>query len=136
MKSQSSFVATLIAGLLLLPPLARAAATESDSGKSAATERGAAARERFQAAFAELNLTPEQKQKLAPIIRVEMEKMAALRSDQSLSPREKLQQLKAIQEETVPQVKAILTPEQFAKWEKKRAEARDEMQERFRQRKR
>ncbi len=130
MKSKSPILATLVAGLLALSPLARAAAAESTAG-----ERGAALRERFQATIAELNLTPEQKQKLTPIFREEMERMAALRNDQSLAPREKLQQMKTIQEETVPQVKAILTPEQFAKWEKKRAEARDELQERFRARK-
>jgi hypothetical protein len=44
--------------------------------------------------------------------------------------------LRAIQEETVPQVKAILAPEQFAKWEKNRAEAREQLQERARQRNR
>lgn len=129
MKSKSSLLAISVAGLLTLAPLARLAAAEP-----AASERGAAARERIQATLAELNLTPEQKAKLAPIIRAEMERIAAVRSDTGLSPREKLQQMKAIQEEVVPQVKAILTPEQFAKWEKKRAEARDEMQERFRQR--
>jgi Spy/CpxP family protein refolding chaperone len=139
MKAQSSLplLATLVAGLFLLPPLANAAvAAESDSGKSAATGRAAAARDRMQATLAELNLTPEQKEKLAPVIRAEMQKMAALRGDQSLSPRERLQRLKAIQEETVPQVKAILTPEQFAKWENKRAEAREQLQERARERRR
>jgi len=134
MKSTSTLLVTLVAGLFLLPPLARAAATES--GRSAAGERGAAVRERMQATLAELNLTSEQKEKLTPILRTEMEKMAALRRDEGLSPREKLQQLRAIQEATVPQVKAILTSEQFAKWEKKRAEAREQLQERARQRKR
>jgi Spy/CpxP family protein refolding chaperone len=136
MKSTSTLLATLVAGLFLLPPLVRAAATESRSDRSAAGERGAAARERLQANLAELKLTSEQRDKLTPVIRAEMEKMAALRSEQGLSPREKLQQLRAIQEETVPQVKAILAPEQFAKWEKNRAEAREQLQERARQRKR
>jgi Spy/CpxP family protein refolding chaperone len=135
MKSNSTLLATLVAALFLLPPLARAAETESRSDRSAAGERGASARERLQANLAELNLTSEQRDKLTPVIRAEMEKMAALRSEQGLSPREKLQQLRAIQE-TVPRVKAILTPEQFAKWEKKRAEAREQLQERARQRKR
>jgi Spy/CpxP family protein refolding chaperone len=136
MKSTSTLLATLVAGLFLLPPLVRAAATESRSDRSAAGERGAAARERLQANLAELKLTSEQRDKLTPVIRAEMEKMAALRSEQGLSPREKLQQLRAIQEETVPQVKAILAPEQFAKWEKNRAEAREQLQERARQRNR
>jgi Spy/CpxP family protein refolding chaperone len=136
MKSTATLLATLVAALFLLPPLARAAETESRSGRSAAGERGAAARERLQANLAELNLTSEQRDKLTPVIRAEMEKMAALRREQGLSPREKLQQLRAIQEDAVPRVKAILTPEQFAKWEKKRAEAREQLQERARQRKR
>lgn len=129
-------VASALTALGTVQPSASAVAAESGSDKSADSGRAAAARERVQATLAELNLTPEQKDKLIPVIRAEMQKMAALRSDQSLSPREKLQRLKAIQEETVPQVKAILTPEQFAKWENKRAEAREQLQERARQRRR
>ena len=90
----------------------------------------------MQSNLEELNLTREQKEKLAPILKAEREKLAALRDDASLTPREKLQRLQASRAEVAPQVKAILTPEQYAQWEKTREEGRGQLQERFRQRRR
>jgi len=43
--------------------------------------------------------------------------------------------MKALRDEPTPRVKAILTPEQFVQWEKNRAEMRDELRERIRERK-
>ena len=69
----------------------------------------------------------EQKVQLRPIILTELQKIKALREDKSLLPRQKLQKLKAIHEEIAPQVKAILTPEQFEKWQAIRKENRDKI---------
>jgi protein CpxP len=136
MKSNSAqiFSATLAACLLaLLTP--SAVAVKSESTKPATTERAGAARKHLEATLADLNLSPEQKEKLTPLLRKEMEKMAALRADQSLSRRDKFSQMKTIRDEFQPQVKAILTPEQFATWEKKREEVRGKLKERVRERK-
>jgi len=73
---------------------------------------------------------------LTPVLRAELEQLAALRGEQSLTVRERLQRLKAVQEETAPKVKAILTAEQFVKWEQQRAKARAQLQERARDRRR
>jgi len=131
MKSKSSLalLATIATGFLSLPTLSLAA-----SAAPAPEERAAAMRERMEATAADLGLTPEQKEKLTPILKAEMEKIAALRNEQGLRPREKLSRLKAIRDEYTPQVKAILTPEQFSKWEKKRAEAREELMDRAKER--
>ncbi|MBM3864728.1 MAG: hypothetical protein FJ381_02365 [Verrucomicrobia bacterium] len=125
----------LVAGLLMtLSPVVAAAA--EGAGKSGESGRASSARERLQATLAELNLTPEQKERLTPVLRAELEQLAALRGEQSLTVRERLQRLKAVQEETAPKVKAILTAEQFVKWEQQRAKARAQLQERARDRRR
>jgi len=82
----------------------------------------------------DLNLSPEQKEKLMPLLMSEMERLAALRADESLRPRQKLQRMKALRDKLTPRVKAILTPEQFIQWEKKRAEVRDELRGKLRDR--
>lgn len=100
-----------------------------------ATEKQQAARERLQVMWANLNLTSEQKEKLTPLLLSEMEKLAALRGNESLRPRQKLQRMKALRDELTPKVKAILASDQFIQWEKNRAEMRDELREKIRERK-
>lgn len=117
-----------------LPTASAAAQAEKAAPETAEVRRQA--RERLQSNLEELNLTREQKEKLAPILKAEREKLAALRDDDTLTPREKLQRLQATRAEVAPQVKAILTPEQYAQWEKMREEARGDLQERLRQRRR
>ena len=115
------FAAFALAGMLSLQPMARAAET-SAAAQPAQDERGAAIRERMQAVAKELGLTDEQKQQLKPILQAEAEKLKALRDDQSLTRPEKLEKLKILREELLPQLKEILTPEQLAKWQKLRQE--------------
>jgi Spy/CpxP family protein refolding chaperone len=61
----------------------------------------------------QLNLTPEQAKQLMPILKAEELQLQAIRNDQSLSRMEKLQRLWALHEQSDPQVKAILTPQQY-----------------------
>jgi protein CpxP len=63
----------------------------------------------------QLNLTPEQKVKILPILRDEVPKVEAIKNDNSLSRIQKVQQIKAIHQQTDPQMKAILSPEQYQK---------------------
>ena len=63
----------------------------------------------------ELNLTPQQKVKILPILRDELPKVQAIKKDNSLSRVQKAQQIRAIHQQTDPQMKAILTPEQYQK---------------------
>lgn len=67
-----------------------------------------------------LNLTPEQKAKLAPILEAEAPKVKALKENTSLSPMQKLDALRAIHQQTDPQVQAILTAQQYTQWEEMR----------------
>ena len=63
----------------------------------------------------QLNLTPEQKAKVLPILREEAPKVQAIKNDNSLSRMQKMQRVKAIHQQTDPQMKAILSPEQYQK---------------------
>lgn len=65
----------------------------------------------------ELNLTDDQKPKFQEIMKSSREKMKALHEDSSLTPEERKTKAKAIQEDTATQMKALLTPEQFTKWQ-------------------
>ncbi len=82
-----------------------------------------------QAVAQQLNLTPQQKEKVLPILIVEGPKVQAIKNDNSLSKIQKMQQLKAIHQQTDPQMKAILSPEQYKKLQGIRQQAiRDAIQ--------
>jgi periplasmic protein CpxP/Spy len=110
-----------VAGTLTLNLPARAAENKSPA-PPAAGDRLAAVRERMQDAARELNLTPEQKEKLQTIVRERMEKLRELRQDTSLSQQDKMEKLKATREEIMAEVKKVLTPEQFEKWKAKQGQ--------------
>jgi periplasmic protein CpxP/Spy len=63
----------------------------------------------------QLNLTPQQKVKILPILRDEVPKVQAIKNDNQLSKIQKAQQVRAIHQQTDPQMKAILTPAQYEK---------------------
>jgi len=62
-----------------------------------------------------LNLTPQQKDKILPILAGEAPKVREIKNDNSLSRMQKAQRVKAIHQQNDPQMKAILSPEQYQK---------------------
>jgi Spy/CpxP family protein refolding chaperone len=68
-----------------------------------------------QAIAQQLSLTPQQKEKILPILAAEAPKVNAIKNDNSLSKVQKIQQLGTIHQQTDPQMKAILSPEQYQK---------------------
>jgi len=94
-------------------------------------QRGGAM-QRAQAVAQELNLTPQQKEKILPILAAEVPKVQAIKNDNSLSKIQKMQQVRAIHQQTDPQMKAILSPEQYQKLKEIRLQAvKDATQGRF-----
>jgi Spy/CpxP family protein refolding chaperone len=75
-----------------------------------------------QAMAQQLNLTPQQKEKILPILADEVPKVNAIKNDNSLSKIQKMQQIRAIHQQTDPQMKAILSPEQYQKLRQIRAQ--------------
>ncbi|SRR6266403_1815376 len=94
------FAAALCFGAFVLP-----AATSSAQNKAA----------KLQAVAQQLDLTPQQKVKILPILADEAPKVEAIKNDNSLSKIQKVQRLRAIHQQTDPQMKAILSPTQYQK---------------------
>ena len=83
--------------------------------------------ERLKAVAKQLNLTREQEKQLIPIMAAEEPKLEAIKNDPSLSRLQKLQRLKAVHDESDPQVKAILTPGQYQQLQEIRQKRRAEL---------
>ena len=66
----------------------------------------------------QLNLTPQQKMQMIPILTSEAPRVEAIKNDTSLTRVQKLQQLKAVHDETDPKVRSILTPDQYQQLQK------------------
>ena len=79
--------------------------------------------QKAQAVAQELNLTPQQKEKILPILVTEGPKVNAIKNDNSLSKIQKMQQIRAIHQQTDPQMRAILSPEQYQKLKQIRLQA-------------
>ena len=85
-----------------------------------------------QAIAQQLNLTPQQKEKILPILAAEAPKVNAIKNDNSLSKVQKMEQVRAIHQQTDPQMKSILTPEQYEKLKQIRLQAvKDAVQGRY-----
>jgi Spy/CpxP family protein refolding chaperone len=109
MKHYIRIVATALCfGVFVLP-----AATSSAQNKAA----------RVQAIAQQLDLTPQQKIKILPILTDEAPKVEAIKNDNSLSKVQKIQQIMGIHKQTDPQMKAILSQEQYQKLQAIRQQA-------------
>jgi hypothetical protein len=64
-------------------------------------------------AVKQLNLSPEQKIKLMPILEDEAPKVEAIKANASLTNLQKMERLRALHEQTNPQVQTILSPQQY-----------------------
>ena len=68
---------------------------------------------KLQALSQQLKLTPEQEAKLLPILKEEGPKVEAIKNNTSLPPMQKMKQLRAIHNESAPQLQKILSPAQY-----------------------
>jgi hypothetical protein len=78
---------------------------------------------KLQAISQQLNLTPQQKVKALPILREEAPKVEAIKNDNSLLKLQKVQQIRAIHQQTDPKMKTILSPAQYQKLQAIRQQA-------------
>jgi len=103
----------LIAATLCFGTFVLSAATSSAQNKAA----------KLQAVAQQLDLTPQQKVKILPILADEGPKVEAIKNDNSLSKIQKIQQIRVIHRQTDPQMKAILSPAQYQKLQAIRQQA-------------
>ena len=75
----------------------------------------------------ELQLTPDQIAKIKPILMAEAPKVQALKADTSMPQMQKMKQMKQLGDGVDAQLKPILTPEQYQKFQAMRMKQRDEM---------
>ena len=74
-----------------------------------------------------LQLTPQQKQEILPILKQEIPQLQAVKNNASLGPLQKAMQLKQISTATDAKVMPILNPEQQQKWQAMREQERQQM---------
>ena len=70
---------------------------------------------KVQAVAQQLQLAPDQKVKVLPILEQEAPKLEAIKNNSSLSGMQKMKQLRAIHAETAPELQRILSPAQYQK---------------------
>ena len=63
----------------------------------------------------QLQLTPQQKGEMLPILKEEGPKLEAIKKNTSLSGMQKMRQLRAVHNESAPQLQKILSPAQYQK---------------------
>jgi hypothetical protein len=73
--------------------------------------------QKLEALARQLNLTPQQKMQLLPILEAEAPKIQAIKNNTSLGPLQKMEQLKAVHAQSDPQIKSILNPQQYEKFQ-------------------
>lgn len=120
MKRSSARILILsCVALLSVAPLAVAADAQAPAP---AREHGPGgkppgAKERLQALAKELNLTAEQKEKVGALLKQQAEQGRALREDTSLNREQKREKMEAMRKASRAQIRALLTPEQQAKYD-------------------
>ena len=108
-------VASLTCNLVAQTNAPSAPAGNGDGHQEGGKQRG-------QKLLKELNLTDDQKAKVAPILQKAKADVKAIRADESLTKKQKHQQIEAVRQSTSQQLQAVLTPEQFQKFQAIRAE--------------
>jgi hypothetical protein len=68
---------------------------------------------KMQALSQQLKLTPQQKIQMLPILKEEGPEIEAIKNNASLPPMQKMKQLRAIHNESAPQLQKILSPAQY-----------------------
>ena len=105
MRNRNVVLTVFAVGLCMLLLVTTALAQMENSNVGQAQKMAALAKQ--------LNLSPEQKMKLMPILEAEAPKVQAIKSNTSLTGMQKMEQLRALHEQTNPQVQAILSPQQY-----------------------
>ena len=128
MKQEIVLIGTLGLCLVAFAVPGSSVQTQGSGTPSSAAEK----LDKLEALSKQLNLTPDQKEKLLPILRAEAPKMQAIKDNTSLTGMQKLQQIRALHEQTEPQVKAILSQQQFDQLQKIRQQEIEKMIEKKR----
>jgi hypothetical protein len=123
-------VVPVLVSLVSIAVCTAVAQAQSSTGSKADLSEAVAKLEKVSA---QLQLTPEQKEQIKPILMEEAPKMKALKSNTTMPPLQKARQMREIADETDAKLKPILSPQQYAKWEQIRGEERQQMIQKMRE---
>ena len=126
----SVLVATLFAMVALCIPVLSAQDTMAGQNGMGQNDK-AEAMQKLEKMSAALQLTPQQKQQVRPILMEEAPKLTALKNNTSLGPLQKAMQMRQIADATDAKLKPILTPSQYQTWEQMRAQERQQMMQKM-----
>lgn len=118
-------VFAVVAALALCTPII--AAQDTMGGQGMSPQGNPEAKQRLEKMSAALQLTPQQKRQVAPVIMDEAPKLKALKSDTSMPPMQKAMQMRQISEATDAKLKPILTPAQYQTLMQMQAQERQQM---------
>lgn len=124
-----SFLALLLAIAVATPLLP--AQDNMSQGTMGAQPNKAEVMAKLEKISTALNLSPQQKQQMLPILKEEAPKLQAIKSSTSLGPLQKAMQLRQVGEATDAKVMPILNPEQQQKWQAMRQQERQEMMQKM-----
>jgi periplasmic protein CpxP/Spy len=110
----------VLGGLMACSSMAVAQDQKPGGGRG----RGPSVEQRMERMTEELKLTDAQKPKVKAVLEATAKKGQELRGDSSVPREERREKMQAIMEQENKQLKEILTPDQYTKWEKMRAEMR------------
>ena len=107
------FIATFsVVGLGMALLLGVAAQAQAPAAPGAAGQA-----QKLEALAKQLNLTPQQKMQLLPILEADAPKIQAIKNNTSLGPLQKIEQMKAVHAQSDPQIKSILNPQQYEQFQ-------------------
>ena len=89
------------------------------------------AMQKLQKMSAALQLTPQQKQQVKPILMDEAPKLQMIKSDTTLGPMQKAMKMRQIADDTDGKLKPILTPQQYQTWQQMRMQERQQMMQKM-----
>jgi len=118
----SVIVFAALAALALCTPIV--AAQDNMGGNPEAMQR-------LEKMSAALQLTPQQKRQVAPVIMDEAPKVKALKSDTTMPPLQKAMKMRQISEATDAKLKPILTPSQYQTLMQMQAQERQQMMQKM-----
>ena len=122
MKAKFSFVAaTALGGLLALGSVSQAQDTNANHR---AQRKAPTVQQRVDRMSSELNLNEEQKTKVTALLEKQGKERRELFADNTLPREERRDKMRALMQHENKELKAILTPEQFEKWQKLREQMR------------
>jgi len=121
-------ISTTVLGFTTIAPLARA--QDQLPANSQTVRQPPSPEQVVELLGKKLNLTEDQKAKIAPIIAGRQQQTQALRADTSMRQRKKMRKLKSIFKDSDKKIEAILTKEQKQQYAQIKEQMREQMKER------